>query len=292
MPIQQEGYAQLPELTRRAILRDLFCDPGFGSFVETQARKARNTVLQYLKESDFNLQDRVALIDIGWRGSQQVNLRRIADMGDLKIGVIEGFYLFRTADSPVASLADKSYGFLCDQPGSVASAFYYRYRQVIEAALGAAHSSTRGYVIVSGVALPVLEPDDATDYGIAVQQHQWILSFVGHFMASQGRAGLAELIGLRDVLAKNLQLMLSRPERLDAQGFSDHVFVHCHMTSTHQSVIRVPSVLELLCGRSYDMGVWPEGSIRCFPRRQLLARGLRKQLARLRKRKDQDQVFA
>lgn len=278
--LESPGFADLPEQERREILGELMADPGFAQLLSAQSIQARQAAIQYLRDSGFCDLKRVAVVDVGWRGSQQLSLRTIADIGGLRLGSIHGFYLFRTADQ--CSEPDTSDGFLCNPLGPEACAFYYRYRQVIEAALGSTHASTRGYRVDVAGAQPQLEPGDAITSAAGAKQHQGMLAFVDCVKDANAARDLSGLMGLRDVLSSNLSWFLSRPQDKDALAFSSHVFVHCHMTGKVQPVVQLPSVGEILFGRVHQLGVWPEASLVIMSKQKRQALRLRRKLGALR----------
>ncbi len=160
--IRKAGFAGPTELLRplrsEAALRHLvhlLKEP-----ILEAVEKQRIRLLTYLKELEFEVGGKVALVDIGWQGSMQYTLDRLLARLNWPT-LISGYYLATFAEAlRLGQRSDRMKGFLCQfsEPPTHHQAIlqcvpFYEFLHT------APHGSVRGYRDVEGEVQPDFEPN-------------------------------------------------------------------------------------------------------------------------------------
>jgi hypothetical protein len=129
-------------------LRALLGRADFQRVYAAQSANARALLERYLEGLGFFAARRVALIDVGWRGSIQHALRRAFE-GHPRAPIVRGLYVGRWDDepTPLAGPALPLEGLLCDQTRSesLLEAAAFELSWVIESVCSAREGTTLGY---------------------------------------------------------------------------------------------------------------------------------------------------
>ncbi len=146
------------------------------------ANKKRKSVIEYLTQEGFQTDKKIAIVDVGWRGRQQVSLSKLLSIGGIypKSGLL-GFYVSLT--NPVQSiLNDKVISFLDKEKYKDILSFPGIYENFV----AADHGSCVGYQTVYNAITPILREDKNNkmiDWGLNIQQ-QSILRFTDNLATS------------------------------------------------------------------------------------------------------------
>lgn len=136
------------------------------------AKERRKIVIDYLKQEGFNNNSRIGIVDVGWRGRQQVSLSKILDYGDIypETGIY-GFYI--SLINKVNSYKNDSYFTLIDKERFVNTVSCLA---LFEIFVAADHGSCIGYKYSSEQSkiIPLLrEPLNTKmlNWGLEIQQN-------------------------------------------------------------------------------------------------------------------------
>lgn len=113
----------------------------------------RNLLLSYI-ESLIGKQEKIGLIDVGWKGSSQFFLKKMLESENWKTDV-SGYYLGEFFDERHKSLRKK--GFLCSANDTNYKEAVLNAGFIFENILSPEFGSTREYKMRDGVVMPVLE---------------------------------------------------------------------------------------------------------------------------------------
>jgi len=157
-------------LEERNILKEKFKkEKKIHNLILQKAKQKRGIVIEYLTQEGLNSKKRVGIVDVGWRGRQQVSLSKILYLGNLypTSGVI-GFYV--SLFKPVKPfLKDKFFQFLpFDEYSDIIS-----YPGIYESFVAADHGSCIGYKYDKDKIIPILREELNTDminWGLKVHQ--------------------------------------------------------------------------------------------------------------------------
>lgn len=249
----------------RKIIKEAFQkDEVIRNKILEKANCKRKIVIEYLIQEGFEKNKKIGIVDVGWRGRQQVSLSKILDAGGIypKDGIY-GFYI--SLINPVKPYKeDKFLEFL-------SSKYYpeiiYGYEGIYETFLRATHGSCIDYEknTYGGNVIPVCRSIDKQDLLITEVIHKGAISFVDKF----DKHILREAIEIEEELGKEIFLHLMNrffhPETEDVLAFSYiKLFEDQEESVAYNLVDRInlrQLFVILLKGRIPDRHIWIEGSI-------------------------------
>lgn len=151
----------------------------FADLYESERRSRRDAFITYLSElSGGKLPDRLAVVDVGWKGTIQDNLfALLCRDGDTSVRAIKGYYVGLVANG-AAGPGNEKYGLLFSAVGARSPGFHVfnENRALFEVLLAADHGSIVSYAVdASGCARPIRGEFEEEDMLLAkvfpVQSH-------------------------------------------------------------------------------------------------------------------------
>ena len=144
-------------------LQEFIRHPKFIAFYNTERKRQRQLLTDYLDQFGFWQETRAAIVDVGWSGTIQESLALAFKDSD-KMPALHGYYmaLLDRASVPVQETAkNRLHGIFFDYRTDTDPAIVDRFTELLENAARAPHASTIGYRrSADGTVLPVLKPED------------------------------------------------------------------------------------------------------------------------------------
>ncbi len=172
---------ELDELGKKR-LQDCLMSEEFGRWFHEKSRGDFENIIGYFRQEGLFDCQKIALVDIGWRGNQQAALNKILiKAGHSPRAGVRGFYFGLTeaaAKLPPGAL----HSFLFDLSSSPRR-FYLRNNNIYEAFAASAEGRTIGFGQASGRFVPVLASPTCPEvlrWRVELQ-HESILAFVREF---------------------------------------------------------------------------------------------------------------
>ncbi|WP_417911022.1 HAD hydrolase-like protein [Candidatus Electronema sp. PJ] len=134
---------RLPRLSTQPVFRQLLDSPRFRKVYETRRTSQRRNFILYLNSFEAeNLEDGITIVDVGWKGTIQDNLRHILS----QCVPVQGFYVGHLTAAPQQE-GNRKQGLLFDSSCPHLPYFnvYNNNRSLFEMMLGASHGSADGY---------------------------------------------------------------------------------------------------------------------------------------------------
>jgi predicted HAD superfamily hydrolase len=233
--------------------------------IRKRALVERSITLDYLLKSGLGNGRSVALVDIGWQGSQQRAIQELLQSNGHVPPVI-GFYLgtFRFADHLIGSKQPNlAYLFNCGQPREYETLIFSSI-EILELLFSAAEGSLiRIERTAAGEFVPIKQPidaDDASRNEILKQLQAGALQFADDYFAL--KQDFPELVIDPEVAITQLRRVLRNPTAEEAKSLGEIAHTKDFGESTRGPVARASSLLFLLQRRRYIRlreGTWRAG---------------------------------
>lgn len=155
------------------------------NYIRQRAIEYNSIVIKYLKQNGLN--DKFALVDIGWSGTMQNMICEILDNNGVDYH-IEGFY-FGVRQKATTSITSKSKktGYLYDISNNSLESSMRGFNGLLEQVFSAFHGTTKGYNIQNGFVKPIIDELELNDTMLEnvknIQENA--LSFVINFNENQ-----------------------------------------------------------------------------------------------------------
>lgn len=155
---------------REKIKKVFLSNPNIKNTILAKAKEKRNLVIEYLKQEGFEPNKMIGIVDVGWRGRQQVSLSKLLKLGNIypKKGLY-GFYV---------SLINPVKPYELDKFISFFDKDLYKdilnYPALYESFVAATHGSCVGYKKSNTILKPILREEINThmiEWGLEVQQY-------------------------------------------------------------------------------------------------------------------------
>lgn len=249
----------------RKVIKEVFQkDEVIRNKIIEKANCKRKIAIEYLIQEGFEKNKKIGIVDVGWRGRQQVSLSKILDAGGIypETGIY-GFYI--SLVNPVKPYKeDKFFEFLKHEhyPDII-----YGYLEIYETFLRATHGSCIDYEknTCSGSVMPVCRDISRQDLLINEVIQEGAISFVDKF----DKHIFEELINIHEQMGREIfsHLMdkFSYPEKEDALAFKYIKVFEDQEESVPYNLVDKIGLRELWIilrkGRIPDRYMWIEGSI-------------------------------
>lgn len=219
------------ELKENINYRNLFND--IKKLENNQYKEQHSNFLEYLRSNNFK--GDIAVVDVGWRGSAQVNLERICKNMDVDI---KGYYFGvegnKTNENTNTSQM-YSYFWPKDKSNTIKNTFLNGRKGIFECMFLSQQGSTLKYCKDSaGKVIPILDNPSKVDHNIEIliqegamkfiEGFSSIISFIPDFNADEVGAGITnymlnpmkEDLILGDIIVENYcERYLARPEKIN-----------------------------------------------------------------------------
>lgn len=145
--IQVDSKHKYSDFPRESIYNALIQCEKFKELYEVKRIEQKRNFAEYLKSFNFDYSDRIALVDVGWKGTIQDNLFIFFDESKL----IQGMYIGLVAPGKENSLNQKE-GLIFDCVNEKTKFFnvYNENKSIFEVLLGASHGSADHYENIDG----------------------------------------------------------------------------------------------------------------------------------------------
>lgn len=124
----------------------------FKEKINEQSYTQYTILVKYLKQLNL-VGKKVAIVDVGWNGSIQNNLKRLIGISGLKISLV-GYYI---GIAPPEELKNEVCGYLYDNKNDARRKELLCFFGVVEKFLQIQEGSTSGYILVDNIVMPVKE---------------------------------------------------------------------------------------------------------------------------------------
>ncbi len=248
----------------RKILKEEFTkNTEIHKLILESARKKKEIAIEYLKQEGFSKFHSIGIVDVGWRGRQQVSLSKLLDMGGIypNDGIV-GFYLYLM--NPIKQyLNDRFITFFEGEK----YAFLLRYPAIIESFVAADHGSCIGYEKKGNKIFPLLREKEnfhILNWGLKIQ-HDAILNFSRILLENliKYRVSLNEEHLISELI---LNLFLSNPLKKETYVYSKiRVFEDQEETKEYsicETISRVQILKFIARKNPFHHALWIEGSIK------------------------------
>lgn len=252
--------------TERKELKEIFrhSEP-LKQLIQTKAENLRKLVTEYLKQEGFERNKKIGVVDVGWRGRQQVSLSILLESGGLypETG-ISGFYIaLPHAVTPFKKdLFDTFIDHTC-YPELMQRLFMY------ELFVTANHESCVGYEQKNGIIVPDLRKGNKQTLSIEQieVQHNGIQVFSKYISPLLSKYLSKERLDKPSLIL--IDKLLRFPDEKASKAYSSVVMYEDQEESIAYSICRKISPVQLLkymtgLKHSIDYNTWLEGSVRAY----------------------------
>ena len=153
---------------REEIKKLFFSNLRIKNLILKKAREKRELVIEYLKKEGFEKNKNIGIVDVGWRGRQQVSLSKLLQLGN--IYPVNGLYGFYIALTKSVSPYNKDTFITFFDKNKYSDILYYP--GLYESFVASTHGSCIGYNKQNGEIVPILREEknkDILDWGLEVQ---------------------------------------------------------------------------------------------------------------------------
>jgi predicted HAD superfamily hydrolase len=251
------------DATERIQLKELFrITNEIKTKIEARAAELREGVVQYLKQEGFDKNKNIGIVDVGWRGRQQVSLSMILKTADIyPPNGITGFYI--ALPHAVKPFEQDVFDTFIDHkqyPGILQRLFMY------ELFVTADHGSCTGYEHQNGAIVPVLRTENKqtlTAEQVQIQHHA-IETFSQMISPLLAKYGIKENMQQPAILL--MDSMLRFPDKKAVEAYKNVAMFEDQEETVSYAICRKISALQVfkyIAGirHGIDYNTWLEGSV-------------------------------
>jgi predicted HAD superfamily hydrolase len=236
--------------------------------IRVVAERERTVTLEYLRQSGFSTAKRVALVDLGWWGTQQRALVKLLKLAGAEVDV-QGYYLGTLQQTQFREAEDvKLRGWLFEDglPAEYCD-LIQTCCEIFEFIHGAPHGLVLGFERTGGAIAPIFAASEVmpSQAAAAERLRTAALAYIEDFLALAERL---PWLGIeRELAIAPLVRVLTRPTLEEARCLGDLTHTDGFGAQTGTPIARPPGRWESLCHPmrvvvELDRTYWREGYIR------------------------------
>jgi predicted HAD superfamily hydrolase len=219
--------------------------------IEKLAVSERDKLTQYLTSINFFERQKIAVVDIGWHGSMQYSLAKIAKVLEKEIDIKGYYFATKVGAKKFQKKGMKMSSYLCD----CGNPTYYKNTirlstEIFEFIHSAPHGSAIKYDSENGEIKPVLEENDRPQSELTKVEmmHRGAIDFVTEYLRVVGKFSCIQIPN-KEMAIEPLRRVLINPTLEEAQNLGDIQHVESFgKVKTQRHIAKPPkySFLELL----------------------------------------------
>jgi len=256
--LEDIGISEKLDESARSKIGGILVRPEWEGRIHERRRKAGEPIRCYLKQMAGRAADRIAVVDVGWRGSSQDLL------GDalIRLQSLSGYYLGLAGEGPASS---GKQAWLYNRPANSGNLALDRHQRLFEVLLGGSTGPLQGYQEVESEWLPVFAEKEKGEYAPGREgMQEAALAFV-KLAADPSYRGWWKSEDIRDFTNRNLIRLFEKPTKEDALHFAkwwvttDEAHADSVQLAGGYDVARIKRCL--LQGEAWAW-LWPKASLR------------------------------